>query len=289
MKIKNILLILATVIPMCLIANINPYLKLIMIRILISCIMAIGANIYTSVSGEISLGQGGFMALGAYVTGKIMCSPQSSTYLLPAIILSVLVTVAVSYFLGYFILRLNGDYLAIATMALGEVFILFFQVNEHFGKAKGLYGIEKFSTIFLAITLFLISFYIAKKFKNSKTGFLSLVTGKDEIASKSIGINTMKHKIIPFVISAVVCSLAGVLYSGTLGFISPTDFNYSRSVDCVASVVLGGKKSVLGAVIAAAIIELTTIVLQPMAEYRMILYGILLIFFAKKRYAKVGD
>lgn len=263
----------------------NSYFNLVILKILISCIMAIGLDICTGVSGQVSLGQSGFMAIGGYITAKMLTTYNYNfLFVLLAIVLSVLIAGVLSYIIGSFILKLQGDYLSIATMALSEVIILYFELSKHFGKARGIYNIPKFNNIFLSYSIFVICLIISLFFINSRIGFLCFATGQDEVASKSIGIKTVALKILSFVLGAMVCSVAGALYSGTLGFISPSDFDFSKSVDCLAAVVLGGPRTIIGPVIASIIIELTTIFLQPLAEYRMVIYGILLVYFAHKRY-----
>lgn len=262
----------------------NPYFALVTMRVFISCVMAMGLDICTGVSGQVSLGQAGFMGIGGYVAAKLMQTHSSLGALTLAVVLAVLVTGVLAFFIGYFILRLKGDYLGIATMALGEIICLYFQTSEFFGKARGLFNITKYNNIGLSFFLFVVVLIIGLWFLNSKTGFLSYATGQDETAAKSVGIDTVNLKIFSFVLSAVVCALAGVLYSGTLGFISPGDFDFGRSTDCLAAVILGGPRTIVGPAIAAAIIELSTIFLQPIAEYRMVIYGVLLVYFAGVRY-----
>ncbi|MGL5973136.1 MAG: branched-chain amino acid ABC transporter permease [Oscillospiraceae bacterium] len=266
----------------------NPYLNLIILKIIISCIMAIGLDICTGVSGQVSLGQAGFMAIGGYICAKLIIINNSFTFIIIAIIISSLISALLAYFIGSFILRLQSDYLSIATMALGEIIILYFELSKHFGKARGLYNIPKFNNIYLAYIIFIIALFFSIWFIKSKTGFLCFAIGQDEIASKSIGIKTLSFKISSFIIGAIICSVAGALYSGTIGFISPSDFDFGKSIDCLAAVVLGGPRTIIGPIIAAVIIELTTILLQPIAAYRMIIYGVLLIVFAHKRYYKKG-
>lgn len=284
---KKYIPILVLVFFIILILSKNSYFNLVILKILISCIMAIGLDICTGVSGQVSLGQSGFMAIGGYITAKMLTTyDYNHFYMLTSILISVIIAGILSYIIGSFILKLQGDYLSIATMALSEVVILFFELSKHFGKARGIYNIPKFNNIYLSYFIFVICLFISIRFINSKVGFLCFATGQDELASKSIGIKTIALKILSFVMGAMICSVAGALYSGTLGFISPSDFDFAKSVDCLAAVVLGGPKTIIGPVIAAIIIELTTIFLQPLAEYRMIIYGVLLIYFAHKRYKK---
>lgn len=246
--------------------------------------MAMGLDICTGVSGQVSLGQAGFMAIGGYSAAKIMQVYTSGFHLTLAFVIAIVITALLSFVIGFFILRLKGDYLSIATMALGEIICLFFETSEFFGKARGLFNITKYNNLYLSFGLFAITLCLGLYFINSKLGFLCHATGQDEIAAKSIGINTVNLKIAAFVLSAVICAVAGVLYSGTLGFIAPGDFDFGRSTDCLAAVILGGPRTIIGPCVAAAIIELTTIFLQPIAEYRMIIYGVLLIYFAGVRY-----
>lgn len=287
-KLKNIITLLIIFILLLIISQ-NNYLNIIILKILISCTMAIGLDICTGVSGQASLGQAGFMAIGGYTTAKMITSfSYNNIFIFLSIILSLLITLFISYIIGYFILRLKGDYLSIATMALGEIIIIYFELSKHFGKARGIYNIPRFNNIYLSYFLFIISLFIAVTFNKSRIGFLCFATGQDEIAAKSIGIKTTKLKILSFVIGALICSIAGNLYSGTFGFISPQDFDLGKSIDSLAAVVLGGPKTIVGPVIAAIIIEISTIILQPIAEYRMIIYGVLLIYICHKRYITKG-
>lgn len=275
-----LLLLLLLLIPL----QKNQYFHLIIMRVFISCIMAMGLDICTGVSGQVSLGQAGFMAIGAYIAAKVMQTYSSVGYLTLSFLLAIGITGALAYAIGFFILRLKGDYLGIATMALGEIICLFFETSDFFGRSRGLFNISKYNSLAVSFFVFVVVLLLGFWFIESKVGFLCHATGQDEIAAKSIGVQTVNLKIAAFVMSAVVCAVAGVLYSGTLGFIAPGDFDFGKSTDCLAAVVLGGPRTIIGPCIAAAVIELTTILLQPIAAYRMVIYGVLLVYFAVVRY-----
>lgn len=286
-QLLTLAVLLGLLLPLLMYMGRNPYLDLVGMRVFISCVMAVGLDICTGVSGQVSLGQAGFMAIGGYIAAKIMQVYTSGVALAAALLLCVVVVGVLSFAIGFFILRLKGDYLGIATMALGEMICLFFETSEFFGKSRGLFQIHKYNNLLFSSLLFVAVFAVGVYFLHSKVGFLSFATGQDETAAKSIGVDTVRLKVFSFVLSAVVCALAGVLYSGTLGFISPSDFDFARSTDCLAAVILGGPRTIVGPAIAAVVIELSTIFLQPIAAYRMVIYGVLLVYVGAARYGGV--
>ena len=256
------------------------FARTVVMRVSILCIASLGVYICYAVSHMMILCQAGFLAVGAYTSGMILKTMKSSGKMLSTLVAmtgAVFAGLLIAWVLSFAILKLQGDYFSIATIGAGEVLRIFFQICEELGSASGLYNIPQRTQPFLttcllaACTLFFLRMeggWMFQKFRAVKS---------DMQAAQSIGIHVIRQRRIALMMCASLGALAGGLMAGQNGFISPSDFTFLRSMDCVSAVVIGGFTSPIGTVLAAGGLELTTILFQMFSEIRMIFYGVLLI------------
>lgn len=275
------------------------------------CIYAIGAvslNLCVGYLGELSLGHAGFMSLGAFssavFTKATEATIQSDTL---RFFLSLLVGIAVAGFFGFLIgipvLRLNGDYLAIVTLAFGEILKGILNVTYvgkdanglHFalldsGKmgmaedgeflvngARGIVGTANLSNFTIGMILLVIALVVSSFLVDSRTGRASCAIRDNVIAAESVGINITKYKLIVFTISTAIAGSAGVLYAHFLSSMTASKFDFNMSILLLLFIVLGGIGSFRGSIIAAALLTALPEFLRGLSDYRMLIYAILLI------------
>jgi len=180
-------------------------------------------------------------------------------------------------------LRLRGDYLAITTLGFGEIIRAVIQNIEFLGGARGFTGIPKLTDFFwvfafVAIVVFVISNLVDSTYGK---GFLSL--RDDEIAAQAMGIDTTKYKVVAFVTGAFFAGIAGGLYAHFVSYINPAQFSFIKSIEIVVMVIVGGMGSTLGVILAAIILTILPEALRGIAEYRMVIYSLLLIIIMISR------
>lgn len=260
-------------------------------RIAISIILAVSLSLVVGFLGELSLGHAGFMCVGAYLSGKVAVMLEDSLGNGPVtFIIALLVGGAVAAVCGIIIgipaLRLRGDYLAIVTLAFGEIVKSLFQntSEESFGGAIGLstprYD-KKYLFIF-AFILVLLTLFVVQNFIRSKHGRAVTAIRDNEIAAKATGINVTKYKLLAFTLSATFAGIAGVLYSYSNYTVQSAKFGYNYSIEILVMVVLGGMGSINGSIIAAALItflntKLATILTGDLAVLQNLIYAVILI------------
>ncbi len=259
-------------------------------RIAFSCILAVSLNLVVGFLGELSLGHAGFMCVGAYL-GCYLSNVLRDVSGLPElviIVLSMLVAGLVAAVFGFIIglpaLRLKGDYLAIATLAFGEIVRCIFKNLPFFGGAMGMS-----TKLYDGNTLFIIAFvallfvvFCCQNLINSKHGRAVVAIRDNEIAAKAMGINVTYYKLLIFMVAAFFAGMAGVLYGSTIGTIRQETFSYNYSIEILVMVVLGGMGSINGSLIAAAVITYLNILLQSqlsgaLAPVKNIVYALILI------------
>jgi branched-chain amino acid transport system permease protein len=174
-------------------------------------------------------------------------------------------------------LRLRGDYLAIVTLGFGEIIRVIFQNIEPLGGALGLNGIPNYTTVAWTLSFAAITVFVVGCLVNSTYGRGFLATHDDEIAAEAMGLDTTRYKIVAFVIGAFFAGIAGGLYGHFKMSITASGFDFTKSIEIVVMVILGGMGNTLGVILAAVLLTLLPEVLRPIAEYRMILYSFLLI------------
>jgi len=258
---------------------IDPYTMQILVNIGIGIILALGLNIITGLTGQLSLGHAAFMSVGAF-TGALLTIKTGMPFSLN-ILLSGLVTAAVAAAIGWPILRLTGDYLAICTLGFAEIVKVVFLNLEITNKALGLTVPTPNASFPMPLTVLIVVILViaASAFiDNSRFGRALKAIRDDEIAAESMGINIARYKVQSFAVSAFMAGVGGCLYAHFLGYINPSDFGFLKSIDMLSMIVLGGLGSIPGAVFGASLLAAAPEFLRFMSQYRMLVYGALLVF-----------
>lgn len=258
---------------------ISPVYQQTLVTILINIILAIGLNLIVGFSGQLALGHAGFMAIGAYATGIITKETPGLGGFLISVAVGIIIAGIIAVIVGFPTLRLKGDYLAIATLGVGEIIrVVILNLPDLTNGAAGLSGIPislmnwRLAFILTTIVLLVLSNYI-----NSSTGRATIAVREDEIAASSLGLNTTHLKVQSFVLGAMTAAVAGSIHASYLGVINPNQFNFDRSIDVLIIVVLGGIGSMTGSVIAAVLLGIINLYLQQFGAWRMIIYAFVLI------------
>ena len=270
-------------------------------------IMAVSLNLVIGFSGELSLGHAGFMSIGAY-TGAIISGWTLAAFNMEDPTLRLVLAIAgggivagiFGVLIGIPVLRLRGDYLAIVTLAFGEIIrnlvnvlyvgtadgrLYFSFLNKKLPDnvtllvdgAKGAVKIKPISTFTAGFILVMITLIVILNLVNSRTGRAIQATRDNRIAAESMGVSVTRYKMIAFVTAAVLAGMAGALYGLNASTVVPTQFTFNQSINVLVFVVLGGLGNVLGSVISATFLSILPEVLREFADYRMLLYAIVLI------------
>lgn len=264
---------------------IDGYVSQIVTQAGLNAIMAISVNMVCGITGQLSLGQAGFQAIGAY---SVVLLTSSCHVPLPiSVILGGLVAAFFGFLIGFPTLKLEGDYLAIVTLAFGEIIrVVLVNLKSLTGGPNGM----QFSTIFttsldygatlsyLAIigTLVLV-IVLLQNFIRSTYGRAILAVREDEVAANSTGISVFRYKMIGFVVAAFIAGIGGALYAPFIGFIKPDMASFNNSITHLTYVVLGGMGSVTGSVEAAFVMTILLESLRILRDYRLLFYPLILI------------
>ncbi len=289
--------------------HISSLMEGLLVPLCIYVILAVSLNLTVGILGELSLGHAGFMCVGAFSSAFFS---KCTAELLPTGIrffLALLVGAAVAALFGILVgipvLRLKGDYLAIVTLAFGEIIknlvnVLYIGKDEsgfHFSMknslslglapggttiingAQGITGTPQDSSFTIGVLLVLLSLFIVLNLIHSRDGRAIMAIRDNRIAAESIGINITKYKLMAFTISAALAGVAGVLYAHNFSTLTalPKNFGYNMSIMILVFVVLGGIGNIRGSVVAAVILTLLPELLRGLNDYRMLIYAIVLI------------
>lgn len=260
-------------------------------KIAISIILAVSLSLVVGFLGELSLGHAGFMCVGAYLSGKVaaLLVPtigNGIAVFLISLVVGAVVAAACGIIIGIPALRLRGDYLAIVTLAFGEIVKSLFQntSDETFGGAIGLNTprYDKTYLFLIAFILVLLTLVVAQNFIRSKHGRAVTAIRDNEIAARATGINVTKYKLLTFILSATFAGIAGVLYSYSNYTVQSAKFGYNYSIEILVMVVLGGMGNINGSIIAATLItylntKLATVLTGDLAVLQNLLYALILI------------
>jgi branched-chain amino acid transport system permease protein len=248
----------------------------------INAILAISVNTITGITGQLSLGQAGFMAIGAY--SCISFTLDLHIPLPASVILAALATAFFGFLIGFPTLKLTGDYLAIVTLGFGEIIrVILTNLRSLTGGANG----RRFTTAmtlnvdlaFLAVTSSLVAILILlQNFLRSSYGRAILAVREDEVAANSNGVDVFRYKMTGFVIASFIAGIGGCLYAMVIGFLKPDAASFNHSIDYLIFVVLGGMGSMTGAVLAAYILTCLQEFLRFLQDYRLLIYPLILIF-----------
>lgn len=250
-----------------------------LVPICINIMLAVSLNLIVGFLGELSLGHAGFMSVGAYAGCLFTIHANLPMWLeFPlALLIGGVVAALFGVVIGLPALRLNGDYLAIVTLAFGEIIRSVINSLEFTGGAGGLKGITKFSNFNVAYICAVITIVVIVNLVNSRHGRAITAIRDNIISAEATGINVVFYKLISFVTAAFFAGAAGVLYGHHLAILKPGTFDFNKSIEILVIVVLGGMGNVTGSIIAAVIITLLPEVLRDLSDYRMLIYSIALI------------
>ena len=266
--------------------SMSSLLEGLMVPLCMYAIMAVSLNLVVGFLGELSLGHAGFLCVGAFSSAFFSRCTQDVITAIPA-------------------LRLKGDYLAIVTLAFGEIIKNLVNVlwigkdadGFHFSMKdamsldmdlegdviingpQGITGTPTDSTFLIGVILLLITLFIVTNLVDSRDGRAIMAIRDNRIAAESVGINITKYKLMAFTVSAALAGLAGVLYSHNLSSLTATtdNFGYNMSIMILVFVVLGGIGNIRGSIIAAVVLTLIPELLRELSDYRMLIYAIVLI------------
>jgi branched-chain amino acid transport system permease protein len=270
-------------------------------------VLAVSLNLVVGISGELSLGHAGFMGVGAF-TGIVVAAclkeviPNDFLRLVVSMFAGGLLAGVAGFVIGIPVLRLRGDYLAIVTLAFGEILkniignlyigrdsrglhFAFKLENLHMESdgtailsgALGATGIQKISTFFAGFLLILFTLFVVLNLIDSKEGRAIKSVRDNRIAAESVGIPVTAFRLKAFVVSAFLAGMAGALYGLNYSAVASSKFGFTTSIDILVFVVLGGMGNILGSVISAAVLYVLPEAMRGLYDYRMILYAIVLI------------
>ncbi len=290
--------------------QVSSLMKGLLVPLCTYAILAVSLNLVVGILGELSLGHAGFMCVGAFSSAffsKCMVEviPVAGVRFFLALLVGAAVAALFGILIGIPVLRLKGDYLAIVTLAFGEIIknlINAFFIGKdsngfHFSMKdamslnmeadgqvivngpQGITGTPNDSTFFIGILLLLFTLFIVLNLIHSRDGRAIMSIRDNRIAAESVGINITKYKMMAFTISAALAGVAGVLYAHNLATLSaqPKNFGYNMSIMILVYVVLGGIGRIRGSMIAAVILTLLPEMLRFLSDYRMLIYAVVLI------------
>ncbi|MDO4299112.1 MAG: branched-chain amino acid ABC transporter permease [Lachnospiraceae bacterium] len=288
--------------------NLSSLMKGLLVPLCVYVVMAVSLNLVVGISGELSLGHAGFMCVGAFSSAFFSKCMQnvitvSGLRFFVAILIGAAFAAVFGILIGIPVLRLKGDYLAIVTLAFGEIIKnvinvfyigvdstgVHFSMRDQFslGMApdgvvilngpQGITGTPKDSTFLAGIILILVTLFIVLNLIDSRDGRAIKSIRDNRIAAESIGINITKYKLMAFTISASLAGAAGALYAHNLATLQAKKFDYNLSIMALVFVVLGGIGNIRGSVIAAVVLTALPELLRGLSDYRMLIYAIVLI------------
>lgn len=258
---------------------ISRFAKGILVIIAINIILAVSLNVTVGCLGQITLGHAGFMSVGAY--SAALFTKSGIIPGIPGYLIGILVGGAVAGLVGIIVgvpaLRLKGDYLAIITLAFGEIIRVLIEYFDFTGGAQGLIGIPRYQNFTIIFFVTVLSVAAMFSIMTSRHGRAVLAIREDEIASDAAGIDTTFYKTFAFTISAIFAGVAGALYAHHMGVLGAKQFDYNYSIAILVMVVLGGMGSFTGATLSAVVLTILPEALRGFNDYRMILYSLILI------------
>ena len=269
--------------------------------------LAVSLNLLVGICGELSLGHAGFMGIGAF-TGIVVAAvlqdavPGGALRLFIAMLVGGVLAGGAGFLIGIPVLRLRGDYLAIVTLAFGEIlkniignlyvgldaegvhvsvtsakFTLLEGGKMILDGPVGATGIKKLATFPMGFLLVLITLFVVLNLVNSKEGRSIKAVRDNRIAAESVGINVTTFRMKAFVVSAFLAGMAGALYGLNYSSVMASKFNFNTSINILIYVVLGGMGNILGSVISATVLYILPEAMRELEDYRMILYAVVLI------------
>ena len=256
--------------------------------ICINIIVAAGLNIVKGYCGQVTVGHVGLYAVGSYTAGCMFLYLGSELWLtLPA---AIIVTALFGVVMGVPSLRLEGPYLALATLGGGEAIRLFIENGEFFGSTYGISSISQpvifgvpFDTpdkyYFIAMPIMLIAVYFSFSILKSSVGRAFMAIREDQISAAASGINVKKYKLLAFILSAMFAGAAGAVYAHfPPGYIHPNNYTVIEMVTFLAMVVFGGLGHLWGGIIGAIVITIVYDITRPLYQYQLFIFGLTIVF-----------
>ena len=289
--------------------NLSSLMKGLLVPVCAYSLVAVGLNLCVGYLGELSLGHAGFMCVGAFSSAFFSRVFQNTIPDVPRFIIALLFGTAMAALFGFLIaipvLRLSGDYLAIVTLAFGEIIKnvinvmyvgmdskgLHFSIKDQLSLGmnldgtmiingpQGITGTPRQSTFTIAVLLLILALVVVHNFVHSRTGRAVMAIRDNQIAAETVGLPVTKYKLVAFTISAAIAGIGGVLYAHNINSLTATtnNFGYNMSIMILVYVVLGGIGNFSGSVIAAVVLTMLPELLRGLSTYRMLIYSIVLI------------
>lgn len=257
------------------------HMRSLLVPVCVNIILAVSLNLVIGFLGDLSLGHASFMSVGAYagcLFSKYFADSLPNMVRFPLAILAGAVVAALfGLLVGIPVLRLKGDYLAIVTLAFGEI-IRSVIINLQFtGGPSGLKGTPQDSNFLWAFALVMITLFCVQNLTDSRHGRAIMSIRDNRIAAESCGIDVNRFKLLTFTLAAAFAGVAGVLYGHNFSILNASTFDYNLSIEILVMVVLGGMGSIRGSIIAATVITVLPEALRFLSDYRMLIYAVVLI------------
>jgi branched-chain amino acid transport system permease protein len=269
---------------------ISPYFARIAMLSGIAITLAVSLNLINGFTGQFSIGHAGFMAVGAYSSAYFSVSygvriaealGGGSLGWMVALFMATIVGAVCAGFAGLLVgvpsLRLKGDYLAIVTLGFGQIIVVFLNNIEAVGGARGYSGIPIVKSFFWIFLIAIVTIVVVYNMVNSAFGRALISIREDELAAEAMGVNTTRYKVMAFVISSAMAGAGGVLLAHFDGYLNPKSFEFIKSFEILIMIILGGLGSIVGSVLGAIVLTILPEALRGFAEYRMVIYSLLLI------------
>ncbi len=281
-----------------------------LVRICVWVMMAVSLNLVVGMLGELSLGHAGFMYVGAFAGSMFVKLSENMINndvlrLILGMLVGALFAAIFGLLIGSAVLRLQGDYLAIVTLAFGEiiksvlstVFIAFENNRFYFSLTsttdliekgvssdniivkgpQGISGIPRVATFTMGIILVILTVVIVLNLADSRSGRAIKAVRDNKIAAETVGIKIPSYRLLAFTISSAIAGVTGVLYASSMGTLQSTKFDFNTSINVLVMVVLGGMGNIPGSVVAAVILTILPEKIRFLGNYRMIIYAVVLI------------
>lgn len=277
-----------------------------LVPICVYIVLAVSLNLVVGISGELSLGHAGFMSIGAF-TGAVVSACLANQLpgmprLFIAMIFGGIVSGIAGFLIGIPVLRLRGDYLAIVTLAFGEIIrnilnVIYIGLDNGslriatsldklnlsatgqvlLNGPMGATGIQKISTFTAGYILIMFTLFVVQNLINSKHGRAIMAIRDNRIAAESVGLSATHFKMTAFVTSAALAGMAGTLFALNYSTVAPVKFNFNTSILILVFVVLGGMGNIAGSIVSATVLTILPEALRQFADYRMLAYAVVLI------------
>jgi len=272
--------------------SISPYILQVVCLAGINIILAVSLNLINGFTGQFSIGHAGFMAIGAYSSAFLTVTygeriqsaleflpvfARDGALLLAGLAVGAMLAAIAGFFVGVPSLRLRGDYLAIVTLGFGEIIRVWILNIDAVGGARGYSGIPKLANFFWIYLFAAISILVVFRVVRSSFGRTLIAIREDEIAAEAMGVDTTRSKVISFVISSAMAGVGGGLFGHYLMYLHTNSFTFIKSIEIIIMIVIGGLGSITGSVLGAMLYIGLTEGLREFAQYRMVLFSLLLI------------